>query len=268
VSDLEQYRVGTGEQDVLDRIDPDDDGGMRKEDGRAAFKKLSHRLVELQRMLYADGGRGLLVVLQAMDAGGKDSTIRAVFGPLNPQGCRVVSFKGPTDEELRHDFLWRIHHHAPPAGYITVFNRSHYEDVLIVRVKDLVPERRWRPRYEHINAFEKLITDEGTVLVKFMLHISKGYQRERLQRRLDRPDKQWKFNPDDLAERARWGEYQQAFNDALSACSTAHAPWYVIPAERRWYRNYLVTRILVSTIEGLELSYPKPDYDPSTIEIP
>ncbi len=268
MSDTDQYRVRPGEGISLDDVPSEDDGGLDKDDGKKEFKKLSRRLVELQELFYADGRHGLLVVLQAMDAGGKDSTIRTVFGPLNPQGCRVTSFKAPTDEELGHDFLWRVHRSAPRRGSIAVFNRSHYEDVLVVRVKKFVPKSCWRARYEHINAFEKLLADEGTTVVKFMLHISKEYQRERLQRRLDRPEKHWKFNPADLAERARWGEYRRAFEDALSNCSTEHAPWYVIPAECRWYRNYLVAKIMVETMEGLDLAYPTPDFDPSDITIP
>jgi PPK2 family polyphosphate:nucleotide phosphotransferase len=179
-----------------------------------------------------------------------------------------VSFKAPNDVELGHDFLWRIHQNTPRRGHITVFNRSHYEDVLIVRVKQLVPEKRWQARYDHINAFEELLHDEGTVVLKFFLHISKDYQKDRLQRRLERPDKRWKFNPTDLVERARWADYQQAYADALSRCSTRHAPWYVVPAEKRWFRNLLVLRVIVDTLEDLKMAYPKVDFDPGRIVIP
>jgi PPK2 family polyphosphate:nucleotide phosphotransferase len=179
----------------------------------------------------------------------------------------VINFKAPTPEELEHDFLWRVHANAPRAGYLAVFNRSHYEDVLIARVKNLVPESRWRKRYDHINAFEELLHDEGTTILKFFLHISRDYQRQRLQRRLDKPDKLWKFDPGDLVERTRWDDYQQAYADALSRCSTRHAPWYVIPAEKRWYRNLLIARIIVDTLESLDMQYPEPGFDPSTIVV-
>jgi PPK2 family polyphosphate:nucleotide phosphotransferase len=251
----------------LSRIQTRDDGGFTKDEGRKRLAELSQALKELQELLYAEHEHSLLVVFQAMDAGGKDSTIRHVFGPLNPQGCRVWSFKVPSAEEQDHDFLWRIHAKAPRRGMIAVFNRSHYEDVGVVRVKGLVPEKRWRRRFDEINAFEKQLVEEGTRVVKLWLHISKDYQKERLQRRLDRPDKHWKFNPADLAERRRWGKYMAAFEDALSKCSTKWAPWYVIPSERRWYRNYLVARIVVEHLQALKMKHPKPDFDPSDIVI-
>ena len=265
--DIEHYRVNPGSDPDLRNTPAADDGGLSKDEGREALGHLRDRLQALQELLYADGRRALLVVFQAMDAGGKDSTIRSVFGPLNPRGCRVTGFKAPTDLELAHDFLWRVHANAPRKGTIGVFNRSHYEDVLIVRVKDLVKEERWRARYDHINAFEKLLHDEGTAILKFYLHISKDYQKERLQRRLDRPDKRWKFNPDDLAERERWDDYRRAFEDALGGCSTPWAPWYVIPAERRWFRNLLVSQIVAEALESFDLSYPEPTFDPARIEI-
>ena len=243
------------------------DGPIEKEAGYAEFVKLTHRLAELQQKLHAEGKRSLLVVLQAMDAAGKDSTVRHVFGPVNPAGCRVTSFKAPSKEELAHDYLWRIHQHAPADGNIGVFNRSHYEDVLIVKVKEWAPAKLIEKRYDHINCFEKLLADEGTVVVKFMIHISKDYQKERLQRRLDRPDKHWKFNPEDLTEREHWDDYMKAFNDALSRCSTKDAPWYVVPAERRWFRNLLIAQVLVDTLEKMDLKMPKVDFDPESIEI-
>src|SRR5690606_28398848 len=185
--------------------------------------------------------------------GGKDSTIRRVIGHLNPDGCRVISFKGPTERELKHDFLWRVHAHVPAKGFITVFNRSHYEDVLIARVKNLVPEKVWSKRYDHINHFEQLLLDEGTHIVKFFLHISKDYQKQRLQRRLEKPDKRWKFNPEDLEERKHWNDYQEAYVEALTRCNSAASPWYVVPAETRWFRDALVARVLREKLESMDL---------------
>lgn len=243
------------------------DGPIDKDQGIEMFESLSARMVELQEHLYAEGKRSLLIVLQAMDAAGKDSTVRHVFGPINPAGCRVTSFKAPSKEELDHDFLWRIHDHAPRRGNIAVFNRSHYEDVLIVRVKGFAPKDVWKKRYDHIKAFEQLLVDEGTAVLKFMIHISKDYQKERLQRRLDRPDKHWKFNPEDLAERARWDNYMEAFSDALSKTSTKDAPWYIIPAERRWFRNLIIAKTVVDQLESMKLKMPEPTFDPSAITI-
>jgi PPK2 family polyphosphate:nucleotide phosphotransferase len=268
VSKLDHYRVRPGSHVDLTSIPTDDDGGVPKTDALAEFESLRTRLVKLQELLYAEGKHALLVVLQAMDAGGKDSTIRSVFSSLNPQGCKVISFKAPNDVELRHDFLWRIHANVPRLGFIGVFNRSHYEDLVIVRVKGLLPEERWRQRYEHINAFEKLLGDEGTTVVKFYLHISKDYQKQRLERRLSKPSKHWKFNPADLAERARWDDYRTAYEEALRRCSTKDAPWYVIPAEQRWYRDLLIARVLVETLRGLHMKYPKPTFDAKDIVIP
>ncbi len=246
----------------------DDDGGMTKAEGEAEFEKLRTRLDELQELMYAEGRHALLVVLQAMDAGGKDSTIRSVFSSINPQGCKVINFKAPNDVELRHDFLWRVHENTPRLGYIGVFNRSHYEDVLVVRVKKLVPEKRWQARYEHINNFEEMLYDEGTTVVKFFLHISKDYQKKRLERRLSKPSKHWKFDPSDVAERALWDQYQAAYEDVFRRCSTKHAPWYVIPAENRWFRNLLIAGVLVETLEALDMRYPKPRVDVGQIVIP
>lgn len=268
MKNLDKYLVKPGSKVDLSAISSDDDGGMKKEEGLEQFNKATSRLAELQELMYAEGRHALLVILQAMDAAGKDSTLGAVFGPVNPQGCNVVSFKVPHELERRHDYLWRVHQQVPPRGYMTVFNRSHYEEVLVVRVKDLVPKQVWRQRYDHINDFERMLHDEGTTIVKFYLHISKDYQRERLERRLKMPEKHWKFNPEDLAERERWDEYMRAYEDALSQCSATHAPWYVIPAEARWYRNLLVARVLVQTMENLDMHYPKPAFDPAKIVIP
>jgi PPK2 family polyphosphate:nucleotide phosphotransferase len=227
-----------------------------KDATRAASQTLRGRLVELQARLYAEQSRSLLVVLQAMDAGGKDGTIRSVFDGVNPQGVRVASFKAPTAEELAHDFLWRVHAQTPAHGEITVFNRSHYEDVLITRVHGLVPRPVWRARYGRIRAFEELLIAEGTTIVKLMLHISRDEQRVRLQERVDDPAKRWKFNQADLAERAYWDDYQAAFSGAIGATCTKHAPWYVVPADRNWYRDWAVLSILVETLERMNPQFP------------
>ncbi len=238
----------------------------RKEAERE-FRELREELADLQHRLYAENRRKLLVVLQAMDAGGKDGTIRKVFEGVNPQGVKVTSFKVPTAEELAHDFLWRIHKAAPATGTIGVFNRSHYEDVLVVRVDRLVPEAVWRARYETINDFERLLAAGGTTILKFFLHISLDEQRERFQSRLDRPEKRWKFSRGDLDKRRQWPEYMAAYEDVLSRCSTATAPWWVIPADQKWYRNLAVARTLVGKLRQLEPKFPAPEDDLSAIEI-
>ena len=261
--DTQAYRIQPDTQVDLGRFDPRDDGHVDKDNAPAYQQLLRDRLIALQELLYAQGKHSLLVVFQAMDAGGKDSTIRHVIGPLNPAGVRVTSFKAPNTIERGHDFLWRIHQHTPRRGYISVFNRSHYEEVLIARVHELVPEKTWQARYAHINAFESLLADEGTQIVKFYLHISKAYQKERLQRRLDQPDKNWKFEPADLKERAHWDDYRHAFEAALSKCSTRQAPWYVVPAQRRWFRDLLVSQVLVEHLEALKMTPPKPTFDPA-----
>jgi len=226
------------------------------------------RLQELQNVLYAEGKHSLLIVLQAMDAGGKDGTIRHVMGRLNPQGVHVASFKAPTRRELAHDFLWRIHQHTPGRGEIAVFNRSHYEDVLVVRVHNLVAESVWRARYDHINAFERLLADSGVTIRKFYLHISKAEQKERFEKRLRDPRKNWKFARGDLRERKLWDNYMAAFEEALSRCSTHNAPWYIIPADKKWYRNLIVSRILVKALESLDMSYPPGEPDLDQVSIP
>lgn len=253
---INDYRVPEGSKVDLDDWETNDDGGFERADAEEETGELNQRLEALQELLYADGSQKLLVVIQATDSGGKDGTIRHVFDKVNPQGVRVASFKRPTDEELGHDYLWRVHQHTPKNGEITIFNRSHYEDVLVVRVHDYVPKKRWSKRYKHINAFEELLVDEGTTVVKLFLHISKEEQRERLQDRIDRPDKNWKFEKGDLAERALWDDYQEAFRVMLERTSTDHAPWYVIPADRKWFRNRLISQIIVDTLEGLDLSFP------------
>lgn len=255
---MEKYRIKPGTKVHLDEIDPDDksefDGD--KKEAKAELEKITDSLDGLQERLYAEDKRSVLFVIQAMDTGGKDGLIRSVFGELNPAGCRVETFKAPTSLELDHDYLWRIHRAVPPRGMIGVFNRSQYEDVLVVRVHNLVPKEIWEKRYDQINAFEKMLTDEGTTIVKFFLHISKDEQKKRLQERIEDPTKNWKFNPNDLKERALWDEYQKAYQDVLSKTSTEYAPWYVVPANRKWYRNIVVGRIVRETLETLNPQIP------------
>ena len=264
--DLDRLRVPPGGPAGLAGRPTDDPQGLSKKDDGDRIKKTlaAHlgRLNELQERLYAERTRSLLVVLQAMDAAGKDSTVRRVFGGWNPQGVRVWNFKAPSKKELDHDFLWRVHKRAPGAGYVGVFNRSHYEDVLIVKVHGWADPATIERRYGHVNAFEALLADRGTKVLKVMLHVSKEYQLERLRRRLRRPDKRWKFNPEDLAERARWPDYQKAFEAALSKCSTGAAPWYVVPAERRWFRDLVLRQLLVETLEEMNPQFPDPAWEP------
>jgi len=250
--------------------DPDAarDFGWGKEQVELATGENLARLSELQYKMYADGRFALLVVLQAIDGGGKDSTIRRVFSAFNPQGCAVTSFKVPSAEEMRHDYLWRIHRHAPARGEIAVFNRSHYEDVLVVRVQNLVPEAVWSQRYGQINAFEEHLAANGTRVVKIFLQISRAEQKRRFEERLAERAKQWKFDPADLDKRARWADYQLAYEAALSRCSTASAPWYVVPADRKWFRDFAVSQILRQELEQMPLRWPAPDFDPAQVRIP
>ncbi|MDR2587942.1 MAG: polyphosphate kinase 2 family protein [Spirochaetales bacterium] len=262
------YRIDSNKTVKLAAFPTRYEGKLDKEEALALFAKLIEKFKELQALLYADGGKALLVVLQAMDAAGKDSTIRNVFGPINPQGCKVVSFKSPNAAELAHDFLWRIHQNIPRKGHIGVFNRSHYEDVLIARVKELVPKEQLKKRYTHINNFESLLTDEGTRIVKFFLHISPDYQKEQLQERLDTPEKLWKFSPSDIPERMHWDEYQKVYETAIEKCSSPESPWYIVPAERKWFRNLLVVQVLVDTLASMNLKYPEVTFNPKEIKIP
>lgn len=266
---MDKYRVKPDSKVRLEEMDPDDKSefdGSKKE-AKDALKNMTEDLDDLQERLYAEGKHAVLFVIQAMDTGGKDGTIRKVFGDLNPAGCRVEAFKAPTSNELVHDYLWRVHRATPPRGMIGVFNRSHYEDVLVVRVHNLVPKEVWEKRYDQINAFEKMLTEEGTTIVKFFLHISKDEQKQRLQERIDNPDKHWKFNPKDLKERALWDEYQKAYQDLLSRTSTDYAPWYVIPANRNWYRNIIVARIVQETLQKLNPQYPESNVDFSSVVV-
>lgn len=241
----------------LATVDPGADGGLAKEAAKLALAAQRDRIRTLQERLYAERTRSLLVVFQAIDTGGKDGTIRAVFEGVNPQGCEVTSFKVPSQAERDHDFLWRYHARTPARGIVGVFNRSHYEDVLAVRVKNLVPEAVWRPRYDLINDFERMLTEEGTTILKFFLHISKAEQKERLEARIAEPEKHWKFDPADLVERQAWDVYQEAFAEALGRCSTPHAPWHVVPANRKWFRNLVVARTIADTLEAMDPQFPK-----------
>ena len=241
-------KVKPGTTVDLSKIDPGETGGLTREAADAQFDTLAEELGELQDLMYAAQGQAQLVVLQGLDTAGKDGAIRGVFKDVNPQGCRVASFKVPTPLELAHDFLWRVHQHTPERGLFTVFNRSHYEDVLVVRVHDLVPAAVWRTRYEHINAFEKLIADGETAITKFFLHISKDEQEKRLMARERDVSKAWKLSAADWIERRFWDKYQEAYEDALSKCSTEHAPWYVIPANHKWYRNLAIVTVLVEQL--------------------
>ena len=246
-----------GERFDLAAVDPNADGGLDKAEAKEALGAEHARIRALQEKLYAERRQSLLVVFQAIDTGGKDGTIRSVFEGVNPQGCRVWSFKVPSSEERDHDFLWRYHHKAPARGMIGVFNRSHYEDVLVVRVKNLDPEPVWRTRYGVINAFEQMLTLSGTTVLKFFLHISKEEQKERLEARIADPEKHWKFDAADLVERRSWDAYQSAFADAIGLCSTPYAPWRVVPANRKWFRNLVIARTIADTLEAMNPRFPE-----------
>ncbi len=264
----ERFLVKPGRKVRLSRLDPDDTAGIRdKAAAQPRLVKTLERLSALQYLLYAENARSLLVVLQAMDAAGKDGTIRHVMTGLNPQGCRVTSFKAPSSEELSHDFLWRVHREVPRRGEIGIFNRSHYEDVLVVRVHELVPKRVWSRRYDQINTFEKELVEAGVAIVKLFLHISKDEQKRRFQARLEDPTRQWKLSPADFAERAHWSDYQDAYEDALTRCSTPWAPWYVVPSNRKWFRNLAVAQILVEVLEAFRMRFPKPSFDVSKLRL-
>jgi PPK2 family polyphosphate:nucleotide phosphotransferase len=260
---MERYRVQPNSHIDLSQWDPSDRSAFPgdKQEARETLRALNKRLGKLQELLYAEHEHKVLIVLQAMDTGGKDSTIRHVFEGVNPQGVKVANFKVPTSEELDHDYLWRVHEHVPAKGQIVIFNRSHYEDVLVVRVHNLVPSAVWGRRYAHINNFEQMLADEGTTILKFFLHIDLDEQKERLQARLDTAHKRWKFKLEDLEERKLWPQYMRAYEDVLSKTSTKWAPWYIVPANRKWYRNLVVATILVETLEGLNMSYPQPKED-------
>jgi PPK2 family polyphosphate:nucleotide phosphotransferase len=256
----DRWRVPPGRKVKLDDLDPGATAGApgNRKETEAAHAVLMARLEELQGRLWAENRRALLVVLQGLDAAGKDGTIKNVFGGINPQGARVASFKEPTGDELHHDFLWRVHRQVPRAGEIGIFNRSHYEDVLVARVDHLVEPAVWRARYGHINAFERLLADGGTTVVKFFLHISYEEQGKRLQDRLDMPEKRWKLNRSDFTERGHWADYQTAYRDAIAETSTEVAPWHVIPADHKWFRNWVVSKVLVDVLDEMDPRYPEP----------
>jgi PPK2 family polyphosphate:nucleotide phosphotransferase len=251
-------RIPPGSRVRLDDFDPDDTS--RCDDKDKALKLVARhaeRMAELQQILFAEAKHALLIVLQAMDGGGKDGTIRHVLSRLNPQGCRVVGFQVPTAEELSHDFLWRVHREVPPRGWVGVFNRSHYEDVLAARVLNLVPSTVWRGRYDHINHFERLLSDSGVTILKFFLHISKHEQKERLERRIKDPQRNWKFDPADWQNRKLWKKYMTAYEDAISRCSTPWAPWHIVPANHKWYRNLIISELILQSMEEMKLRYPR-----------
>ena len=253
------YLVDPGRKLKLDDLKTDDTGHFKdKDDAAKPVKQNLKKLRKLQDVLYAQGKHALLVVLQAMDGGGKDGTIKHVFSGVNPQGCSVTSFKVPTPQELAHDFLWRVHRATPARGMIGIFNRSHYESVLVERVKDLTPQKIWSKRYDHISNFEQMLADEGTTILKFFLHISWDEQKKRMEKRLADPTHNWKFSPSDLKERKRWDDYMEAYEDALRRCSTEWAPWYVVPADHKWFRNWVVSDTIVRTLEEMNLQYPPP----------
>jgi PPK2 family polyphosphate:nucleotide phosphotransferase len=259
--------VNPGAKVSLARSDPRETLGLSKRRAEADLEMDRARLAELHELLWAENQRSLLVIFQGMDTSGKDGTIKHVMAGANPQGCRVTAFKKPTPDELDHDFLWRIHRAVPARGEIGIFNRSHYEDVVVVRVHGLASRETWRARYDQINAFERMLTRNGVVILKFFLHISRDEQRERLQARLDDPAKNWKFSEGHLAERARWDQYVAAYEDAISRCTTEWAPWRIIPADRKWVRNTAVARTIIETLEALKMRWPRPKLDVKNIRI-
>ncbi len=255
------YRVRPGAKLRLRDYDPDETGPYKrteraKEQAKAKTTKHIETISRLQERLYANGDRALLIVLQGMDTSGKDGTIKSVMSGVNPQGCKVASFKAPSSKELAHDFLWRVHHEAPARGQIGIFNRSHYEDVLITRVHGMVSNKVAKRRFEQIREFEELLGENGTTILKFFLHISKDEQKERLEARIQDPEKRWKFNSGDLEERKLWDDYLQAFEDVISATSTERAPWYVVPANRKWIRNLVVAQVVAESLEAMKLKRP------------
>jgi PPK2 family polyphosphate:nucleotide phosphotransferase len=256
---MKQYLVKPETKVKLSNWDPSDTGNFKdgKESGLAQLEKLNGKLEALQELLFAEHKHKVLVILQAMDTGGKDGAIRRVFNGVNPAGVRVASFKAPTPEELDHDYLWRVHKQVPGRGEMVIFNRSHYEEVLIVRVHNMVPPEVWSKRFEQINDFERTLAENGTTILKFYLHIDLDEQKTRLQARLDDPAKHWKFHLGDLDERKLWPDYMKAYEDVLSKTSTAQAPWYIVLANRKWFRDLVISSVLVETLEGLKMKYPE-----------
>src|SRR5262249_23169690 len=265
---MKRYRVKPGAKVSLRDYDPDDTGDYK--DRAQAEQDLAGdlaRMADLQERLYAENQRALLVVLQAMDAGGKDGTVKHVFSGVNPAGCEVTSFQAPSGEEADHDYLWRVYRAVPRRGNIGIFNRSHYEDVLAVRVRKLAPKPVWRRRYDQINRFEQLLVENGTTIVKFYLHISKAEQKKRLAERLANPNKSWKISETDLHDREHWAEYQEAYEDALHLCSSEWAPWYIVPANHKWYRNLVVARTIVQLLKDMDPRPPRPKIDVSKVSL-
>jgi PPK2 family polyphosphate:nucleotide phosphotransferase len=260
--------VPAGRRVKLADWDPEETLGHKKDAGtEEAIARSIARLDELQYLMYADHRHALLVVLQGMDAAGKDGTIRHVMSGLNPQGCRVTAFKAPSAEQAEHDFLWRVHQAVPPLGDIAIFNRSHYEDVLVARVRKLVPKDLWARRYEQINRFEQFLAESGVVVLKFFLHISRDEQRRRFEERLRDPTKQWKLSPADFDDRKYWEDYVDAYQDALARCSTPSAPWFIVPANKKWFRNLAVAHLLVEALKRLDMKFPKPSFDVSRFTV-
>jgi len=260
-----ELRVPPGGKFKLARVDPAATHGVKKAAAMERLAKNCERLSVLQYLLYAEARRSLLVVLQGIDAGGKDGTIRHVMSGMNPQGVDVTSFKVPEGAEKRHDYLWRVHNTVPEYGKIGIFNRSHYEDVLVVRVHGLVPKSNWSKRFHQINEFERTLSENGVTILKFLLYIGKDEQAKRFRERLDDKTKNWKFSPADVREREYWDQYMQAYEDVLRKCSTEYAPWYVIPANHKWFRNLAVSEVLSQKLEQMGLQYPKPTADLSSI---
>ena len=257
---MNRYRILSGTRVTLADWDPNDKSEfpLSKQEARQYLRELNTELEALQELLYAEHKQRVLIVLQAMDSGGKDGTIRHVLEGVNPSGVKVASFKVPSKEELDHDYLWRVHKHTPGKGEIVIFNRSHYEDVLVVRVHNLAREKVWQKRYDQINDFERLLSEEGATILKFYLHIDKAEQKTRLQARLDDPQKRWKFSVGDLEERELWPDYTKAYEEAISKTSTEWAPWYIIPSNRKWYRNLIIARIIIETLKNLDMKFPQP----------
>lgn len=261
-------KVQPGQKARLKSISTSDAGGYNaKEETFERLQQLQAQLAGWQERLYAEDKRSVLLLFQAMDTGGKDGAVKSLLTGINPAGVQVTSFKAPTWEELDHDYLWRVHQKVPPRGIIGVWNRSHYEDVLVVRVHKLVDKKTYQARFEQINAFEKMLAENGVTVLKFFLHISKDEQKERLQARLDDPTKHWKFNEGDLKERALWDDYQQAYEDVLNECSTSHAPWHIIPADKKWARNIAVAEAVVEAMKKMNPQFPKVELDPKKIVI-
>jgi PPK2 family polyphosphate:nucleotide phosphotransferase len=267
---LERYYVKPGCGLDLSKIDTSEKTvfeSVTKDSYLPIADRLKEELRELQKVLYAQSKHRVLVVVQAMDTGGKDGCVKNVFSGIDPQGIRVQAFKKPAEEELAHDFLWRIHKHVPRNGGMVIFNRSHYEDIIAVRVKKIFPDEVWKRRQRHVLEFERMLAEEGTTIVKLFLHISKDEQKKRLESRLANPAKHWKFNPDDLADRALWSDFMKGYEEVISKTSTDLAPWYIIPADRKWYRDLVVAQIMVNTLKGLNMGYPEITWDPKSMVV-